>query len=144
MAGYYKIMHDGIHAIRPSADLRFNDCFKNSHNWGVDLNQLAPHLDSARVCDYTEQKGDPALMPQKREWLMTDRQGLGLDFPVLSAVAVRPKATPELIEEGVNIAIDCGVVGITLGHYDGSEFPMLRAIRSGLNRKKIKVPSKLA
>jgi hypothetical protein len=144
MAGYYKIMHDGIHAIRPSADLRFNDCFKNSHNWGVDLNQLAPHLDSARVCDYTEQKGDLALMPQKREWLMTDRQGLGLDFPVLSAVAVRPKATPELIEEGVNIAIECGVVGITLGHYDGSEFPMLRAIRSGLNRKKIKVPSKLA
>ncbi len=83
-------------------------------------------------------------MVQKHAWLASDREGLGLDFPVLSAVAVRPKATPELIEEGVKIAVDSGVVGITLGHYDGAEFPMLRAIRSGLNRAGVKVPAKLA
>ena len=143
MARYYKIMHDGIHAIRQSADLRFNDCFANAPKWGLSLGKLAPHLDSVRVCDYTEQKGDAALMPQKREWLMTERKGLGLDFPVLSAVAVRPKATPELIEEGVKIAAECGMVGITLGHYDGSEFPMLRAIRSGLDAAKVKAPGRL-
>ena len=144
LARYYKTMHDGIHAIRPTADLRFNDCFANEQTWGIGLSQLAPHLDSVRVCDYTEQKGDAALMPQKRAWLMAERAGLGMDFPVLSAVAVRPKATPELIEQGVQIAADCGMVGITLGHYDGAEFPMLRAIRSGLEKAKIKPPAKLA
>ena len=144
MARYYKIMHDGIHAIRQGADLRFNDCFANAPKWGLGLAKLAPHLDSVRVCDYTEQKGNAALMPQKREWLMSERQALGLDFPVLSAVAVRPKATPELIEEGVKIASECGMVGITLGHYDGAEFPMLRAIRTGLDAAKIAVPARLA
>jgi hypothetical protein len=28
--------------------------------------------------------------------------------------------------------MECGMDGITLGHYDGAEFPMLRAIRDGL------------
>jgi hypothetical protein len=144
MTRYYTRMHDGIHAIRRGADLRFNDCFQNAENWGLSLKQLAPHLDTVRVCDYTEQKGDAALMPQKRAWLTAEREGLGTDFPVLSAVAVRPKATPELIEEGVQIAVDCGVAGITLGHYDGATFPMLRAIRSGLDAAKVKVPAKLA
>jgi hypothetical protein len=51
---------------------------------------------------------------------------------MVSAIAVRPKATPELIREGVKIAVECGMNGITLGHYDGAEFPMLRAIRDGL------------
>lgn len=144
MARYYKIMHDGIHAIRPRADLRFNDCFANAAKWGLGLGTLAPHLDSVRVCDYTEQQGDAKLMPQKREWLRSERQGLGLDFPVLSAVAVRPKATPELVEEGVKIAAECGMVGITLGHYDGAEFPLLRAIRTALDAAKIKIPARLA
>jgi hypothetical protein len=34
-------------------------------------------------------------------------------------------------------------VGITLGHYDGAEFPMLRAISSGLGKAGIKVPARL-
>src|ERR1017187_9603031 len=48
MARYYKIMHDGIHAIRPHVDLRFNDCFANATKWGLGLGKLAPHLDSDR------------------------------------------------------------------------------------------------
>ena len=143
MARYYKIMHDGIHAIRPTADLRFNDCFSNAKNWGLDLQKLRACLDSTRVCDYTEQNGNPAIMHQKHDWLASERQAFGLDFPVLSAIAVRPKATPELIEEGVKIAIESGVVGITLGHYDGAEFPMLRAIRSGLSKAGVTVPTQL-
>jgi hypothetical protein len=71
-------------------------------------------------------------MQGKREWLTRERAGVGKDFPIVSAVAVRPKATPELIREGVKIAVECGMNGITLGHYDGAEFPMLRAIRDGL------------
>ncbi len=69
IAQYYKLMHDGIHAIRAGAELRFNDCFTNPAEWGLDLGQTRPHLDSVRVCDYTEQKGNPPLMKNKREWL---------------------------------------------------------------------------
>jgi len=137
MARYYHLMHEGIHAIRPRADLRFNDSFSQPADWGLDLSLLKPHLDSVRVCDYTEQRGDPALMKNKREWLTRERQALGKDFPMLSAVAVRPKATPELIREGVRIAVECGMNGITLGHYDGAEFPMLRAIREGMTEAKV-------
>jgi hypothetical protein len=137
VARYYKFMHDGIHAIRPKADLRFNDCFSNNLDWGLNLALLKPHLDSVRVCDYTEQRGNPALMKDKREWLTRDRQALGKDFPIVSAIAVRPKATLELIREGVRIAVECGMNGITLGHYDGAEFPMLRAIREGMAEAKV-------
>ena len=82
-------------------------------------------------------------MPQKRQWLTHVRETIGLDFPVLSAIAVRPKATPELIRQGVRIAMKCGMDGITLGHYDGAEFPMLRAITDGLNDVGVKVPGTL-
>jgi hypothetical protein len=34
--------------------------------------------------------------------------------------------------------------GITLGHYDGAEFPMLRAITDGLNDVGVKPPPTLA
>jgi hypothetical protein len=96
------------------------------------VKSLKPHVDSIRVCDYSEQTGDPARMKDKRDWLTRERAAVGQDFPMVSAVAVRPKATPELIREGVRIAVECGMNGITLGHYDGAEFPMLRAIRDGL------------
>jgi len=120
---------DGV--PRKDAELRFNDCF-NGPAWGLDVKRLKPHLDSIRVCDYSEQTGDPARMQDKRDWLTRERAAVGQDFPMVSAVAVRPKATPELIREGVRIAVECGMNGITLGHYDGAEFPMLRAIRDGL------------
>jgi hypothetical protein len=131
LAQYYKVMDDGIHAIRRGAEFRFNDCF-NGADWGVDVKRLKPYLDSIRVCDYSEQTGDAARMKDKREWLTRERAAAGQGFPIVSAVAVRPKATPELIREGVRIAVECGMNGITLGHYDGAEFPMLRAIRDGL------------
>ena len=42
------------------------------------------------------------------------------------------KATPELIREGIRISVETGMHGITLGHYDGASYPMLRAVRDGL------------
>ena len=37
--------------------------------------------------------------------------------------------------------MECGMDGITLGHYDGAEFPMLRAIREGLKDAGVEVPA---
>lgn len=143
MTHFYGLMHDAIHAIKPKVDLRFNDCFPGTSKWGLDLSKLKNNLDSIRVCDYSEQKGDPALMHVKTERLIAERKATGRNFPMLSAIAVRPKATPELIREGVKIAIDCQMDGITLGHYDGAEFPMLRAIREGLDAQHVKPPAHL-
>ena len=140
MDEFYRTMHEGIHRIRP-ANLRFNDCFENHVDWGFDLGTMKAHLDSVRVMEYSEQRGDPAALNRKRQWLTRERQALGKDFPLLSAIAVRPKATPELIRAGVRIAMECGMDGITLGHYDGAEFPMLRAIREGLKDAGVEVPA---
>ena len=143
IARYYEVMRKGLHALKPKIDLRFNDCFPELADWGVSLPVLKPHVDSVRIMDYSEQRGTPAAMKVKRDWLTRERQGLGKDFPIVSAIAVRPKATPELIREGVRIALECGMDGITLGHYDGAEFPMLRAITDGLNDVGVKVPRTL-
>jgi hypothetical protein len=32
----------------------------------------------------------------------------------------------------VKIAVQCRMNGVTLGHYDGASFPMLRGVREGL------------
>lgn len=133
-ADFYRFLHAGLHACKPGIELRYNVHMtsRNALAWGVKLTAMQPHLDSVRLMDYTEQEGDAKLMAGKREWLARTRGELGPDFPLLSALGVRLKATPELVREGVKIAVETGMDGITLGHYDGATFPILRAVREGL------------
>jgi hypothetical protein len=144
MTRYFRLIHSKIHAIRPGSELRFNDCFPHPETWGLDLKAIRPHLDSIRNSDYSEQLGDPLRMHEKYDRLKANATALGEDFPRISAVAVRPKATPELIHEGVHIALESGVCGLSLGHYDGAEFPLLRAISEGLEAEHVSVPKRLA
>jgi hypothetical protein len=144
MTRYFRLIHSKIHAIRPGSELRFNDCFPHPETWGLDLKAIRPHLDSIRNSDYSEQLGDPLRMHEKYDRLKANATALGEDFPRISAVAVRPKATPELIHEGVHIALENGVCGLSLGHYDGAEFPLLRAISEGLEAEHVSVPKRLA
>ena len=139
---FYQNIHSGLHALKPGIDLRYNLHMtgRNPLAWGVKLTAMEPHLDSLRVMDYTEQEGDLALMEGKRRWLTSLRKELGPDLPILSALGVRLKATPELIREGVKISVETGMNGITLGHYDGATFPILRAVREGLVGMKMPVP----
>jgi len=129
---FYKAIHAAVRKARPGIEVRYNMHAKNPRDWGVDIVQLKPQIDSLRIMDYSEQTGQAAAMDGKRAWLDQERGALGAEFDIVSAVAVRPRATPELIREGVKIAVDGKMNGITLGHYDGAEFPMLRAIREGL------------
>jgi hypothetical protein len=133
-ARFYQGLHARLHALKPGIDLRYSQHMSDPAEWGIKLSALQPHLDSVRIQEYSEQTGDPALMPGKRRMLEGARRELGPDFPVHAALGVRLKATPELIEEGVRIAAECRMNGVTLGHYDGATFPMLRAVRSGLAR----------
>ena len=96
------------------------------------LSVMGPHLDSVRIQDYSEQTGDPGLMAGKQVAPAAAREELGPEFPVHAALGVRMKATPELIREVARIAAQCRMNGVTLGHYDGATFPMLRAVREGL------------
>jgi hypothetical protein len=143
MTRYYSSIHAHVHSIRPGIEFRMNQDFRNYTDWGMDLAALKPALDSVRVCDYSEQKGNEALMQDKMGWLGETRKALGDDFPMLSAVAVRPKATPDLIHEGVRIALQNKSVGLSLGHYNGAEFPMLRAIKEQLTASNVTVPATL-
>jgi hypothetical protein len=57
---------------------------------------------------------------------------MGPEFNLVSGVAVRPRATPELVRQGVKIAVETKMNGIMLGFYDGADFANLRAVRAGL------------
>jgi hypothetical protein len=144
MTRYYRLIHAKIHAIRTNTELRLNDCFPKPDTWGMDLKAARPYLDAIRNSDYSEQLGDPSRMHEKNDRLQANRESLGENFPRISAVAVRPKATPELIHEGVHIALQNQVCGLSLGHYDGAEFPLLRAISEGLQAEHVNVPKQFA
>jgi hypothetical protein len=130
---FYRAIHGAVHALKPDIDLRYNRHMSgDAAAWGIKLSALQPDLDSIRFQDYSEQAGDPALMPGKRRAFAAARQEVGPQYPLLGAIGVRMKATPDLIREGVRIAVESRMNGITLGHYDGATFPMLRAVRAGL------------
>jgi hypothetical protein len=132
MAAFYKILHAAVHKAKPGIVLRYNMHAKNPRDFGVDIVQLKPHLDALRIQDYSEQTGQAAAMEGKRTWLTEERGNMGPEFNLVSGVAVRPRATPELIRQGVKIAVETKMNGIMLGFYDSAEFSNLQAVRAGL------------
>ena len=78
-------------------------------------------------------------MEHKRQFLLSIRSAIGDDMHFLSAIGVRPRATPELIRKGVLISSECGADGLTLGHYDGAPLRNLEAIRQGLEEADVTV-----
>jgi hypothetical protein len=78
-------------------------------------------------------------MEHKRSWLLAVRRAIGDEMHFLSAIGVRPRATPELIRRGVVISAQCGADGITMGHYDGAPYGNLRAIKEGLEMADVEI-----
>jgi len=133
LKSFFKDIHDKIHSIRDNIDLRLNAYVSSNQELsGLDLRALKPHLDSVRSSDYSEQSGNMSQLEFKRRWLMSVRWAIGDEMPFLSAIGVRPKATPEIIRQGVIVSAECGVDGLTMGHYDGASFKNLKAIKEGL------------
>lgn len=125
---FYGRLHEHLHALRANVDLRYNIHSRSYPYYGVDLTRLNAQVDSARLGDGTEQEGDPQRLPEKRTWIEKVQRELGPSFPLLATIAVRLKATPELVRAGTRLAIDSGVGGISLSHYDGARFPVLQAV----------------
>lgn len=134
-ANLYTKLHAALHAIKPTIDLRYNlhMSARNPQAWGIDVGLMSKSVDSMRIMDYSEQQGDVAALEAKRTYLARIRKEAGDAFPLVSAVAVRPKANPDLIRRGIQICVDGKMDGVTLGFYDGADFPNLRAVRDGLS-----------
>ncbi len=122
-----------IQAVKPGADLRLNAYIYDLPELaGIDFAALGPHLGSIRSSNYDEQSGRMERLEHKRQFLLSVRAGAGDQIHFLSAIGVRPKATPELIRAGVRISSECGADGLSLGHYDGAPLRNLEAIGEGL------------
>ena len=67
------------------------------------------------------------------------RHAIGVDKYFLSAISPRPKATPELVKQGILDRAQCGADALTIGHYDGSWMNCLRAIKEGLEEAGVEI-----
>jgi hypothetical protein len=139
LTGFYGEIYDAVHAACPAIDVRLNHYAQYPELMGLDLRGVAPFIDSIRSSDYSEQSGDPARMEWKRAYLHGIRRAVGIDKYFLSAISPRPKATPELVKQGILISAQCGADALTIGHYDGSWLNCLRAIREGLEEAGIEI-----
>jgi predicted alpha-1,2-mannosidase len=135
----YKLISDRIHSYKPGCDFRINDVRVLSENppdsaYGLFFQDLRKIINSCVIQSHTEQNGKPdETFSSRKSWIALNSKLLGKEIPLLSGVAVRLGATPELIKAGIRVAVDNGVNGIAIKHYDGSSYSQLRAVRNGLS-----------
>jgi len=129
---YFKQVSDAIQSVNPKMDFRFNTIRPDSEMTGMDLIGISKHVQSIRMMDYTEQKGDPGLLPTKERWLANVRRQVGHDMPIIGGIAPRGKATPDMIRKSIFMLADNGVDGLSFGFYDCAPMENLRAIRQGI------------
>jgi len=132
LTSFFTEIADAVHGARPGIDLRLNHFASYPELMGLDLRAVCGVMDSVRSSNYAEQSGDPAQMDFKRAYLHAIRRAVGPEFTFLSAISPRPKATPELVKQGILVSAQCGADGLTIGHYDGAWPDCLRAIGEGI------------
>jgi hypothetical protein len=138
VAGMFKAMRDGVKAANSKVGFRFNQSMRNNDAYGLDLRLFSEFADSFRVTEYSEQTGDlERLRRVKPAVLMNVRREVGSDLPVLGAVAIRPKGTPELIKEGIKISARCGMDGLSFAFYDCASYALMKAARDGMAEAEI-------
>jgi hypothetical protein len=141
---FFGEIYRAVHAAKPEIDVRLNHYAAYPELMGLDLKEVCQFMDSVRSSDYSEQRGDPDRMAWKRAYLHSIRRAIGTEKYFLSAISPRPKATPELVKEGILISAQCGADALTIGHYDGAWMNCLRAIKSGLEEAGIEINRRAA
>ncbi|MFB3828194.1 MAG: hypothetical protein ACE15B_15605 [Bryobacteraceae bacterium] len=140
MTRLFAHIRETVKKIRPAIDLRLNAYIYDYWELaGIDFKTLRPHLGSIRSSNYDEQSGRMEMMEHKRQFLLSVRAAAGDDILFLSAIGIRPQATPELVRKGVLISAECGADGLSLGHYDGAPLRLLEAIGDGLREADVRV-----
>jgi hypothetical protein len=136
---FFGQIHAAVKKAKPTIDVRLNHYAAYPELMGLDLKGICQYMDSVRSSDYSEQSGDPKRMEWKRAYLHNVRHAIGIEKYFLSAISPRPKATPELVKQGILVSAQCGADALTIGHYDGSWMNCLRAIKQGLEEAGIEI-----
>lgn len=144
ITAFFKMIYEAVHTVKPEIDVRLNHYASYPELMGLDLKSVGQFMDSVRSSDYAEQSGDPARQEFKRAYLHSVRRAIGPDKYFLSAISPRPKATPDLVKQGILVSAQCGADALTIGHYDGSWLNCLRAIREGLDEAGIVIDREAA
>lgn len=138
---YIKQLSEAIHDVRKDIDFRFNTCWKETEYIGLNLQEVAPYVDSIRMQDYAEQYGDAELVSKKSLWLANVRRQVGEEKKIIGGIAPRAKATPELIKQGIKTVALGGVDGLSFGFYDGASIRNLKAIHEGMEEAGVELRS---
>lgn len=128
----FREIYQAIKEVKPNVEFRYNNYLRFPEYAGLDFKAVKDYLDSVRDSDYSEQNGAKDHFKYKQNTLLKIRRGIGCEKPLLAAFACRPNATPELIKESIRIVSTLGIDGLSLGHYDGSTFELLDAVKSGM------------
>jgi hypothetical protein len=136
---FYKEIAEVIRKENPNCHLRLNDVYTWGGNdpllTGLDLTAVGQHLGSLVNQDHQEQRGRvDEDFADRIKWLSDNRQHLGYDKPLLSGIATRMNASPDLVKRGIKVAVQhpAKIDGLALKHYDGASFSLLRAFKQGM------------
>jgi hypothetical protein len=134
VAEAFRGLNAAIKKVKPDVELRYNNDTHREDLAGLHYALIKDHIDSIRVSDYIEQRGEipESLYINKKRNLLKTRSGIGFNKGLLATVAVRPNATPEIIRKSLMYLSDTGVDGISLAHYDGSRMAHLEAVKQGM------------
>ncbi len=134
----YRELAEAIRRENPKCHLRLNDVYSwtdDPTKSGLSWKDLAPHIGSVVTQDHQEQKGRPdETFAYRKQWLTDVRAGFGPDEPIVCSIAPRMDATPDLVREGIRVAVEhpARINGLALKHYDGASFSLLRAFKQGM------------
>ena len=135
----YRHISEKIKQENPKCHLRLNDVFpwsgEDAMSFGLDVKAVAPYLGSVVNQDHQEQMGRAnETFDLRKKWLGANRNFIGPDMPLISGIATRMNASPELIKAGIKVALEhpAKVNGLALKHYDGASFSLLRAFKQGM------------
>jgi hypothetical protein len=126
-------IYNAIKKEKPDVEFRYNGgASVRNLNMGVNIKDAQRYMDSIRLAGYAEQSGNEKMLEVKRARHLNLRRIVGEDKKVVAAIGIRPKATAEIIKQGVITAAFAGADGLSLGHYDGATMKFLEAVKEGM------------
>lgn len=152
---FFRLIVEEIDRVKknPKCHLRYNDTYPNRgwdpKEFGVYIDDLAQYYGSLVNQDHREETGynwpnenlfyvkhekENALWDWRKQWIATNRELVGPDMTLITGIAPRLFATPEIVKEGIKVAVQhpAKVNGLALKHYDGASYGLLRAFKQGM------------
>ena len=136
---YFAEIRQAVKAEKPMIDIRLNHYAAYPELMGLDLKGIASRWTRCGVRTTANKPVIRSAWNGSGAISTTFVARLGVDKYFLSAISPRPKATPELVKQGILVSAQCGADALTIGHYDGAWRNCLRAIKDGLDEAGIEI-----